>query len=106
MNTSEKDLKDLCDTIKKTNIRITWVLEEERDKIVKVIIEKNDGWGFPKIKEICKYTNTRNSRKNKYDKYKIPALKHIITKVSKAKYKEWILKAGREKRSSCESDHQ
>ena len=40
------------------------------------------------------------------NKYKIPVLRHIIIKLSKAKYKKSVLKAAREKRSSCKCDHQ
>ena len=96
---NEDNLIDLWDNVKRPNIRIIGVPEEEEDKkkdhekILKEIIVEN----FPKVgKEITtqvqetqRVPNRINPRRN--------TPRHILIKLTKIKHKEQILKAGREK---------
>ena len=98
MKRIEDTLRDLWDNIKRINIRIIRVSEEEEkkkgtEKIFEEIIVEN----FPNMgKEIVNQVQEAqripyriNPRRN------MP--RHILIKVSKIKYKEKILKAAREK---------
>ena len=95
---NEDTLRDLWDNIKRTNIRIIGVPEEDEkkkgtEKIFEEIIVQN----FPNMgKEIVNQVQEAhrvpyriNPRRN------MP--RHILIKLSKIKYKEQILKTGREK---------
>ena len=99
MKRTEDSLRDLWDNIKRNNIRIIGVPEEEEkkkgtEKIFEEIIAEN----FPNMgKEIVNQVLEAqrvpyriNPRRN------TPT--HILIKLSKIKYKENILKAAREKR--------
>ena len=94
MKTTEDSLRDLWDNIKHTNIQIIGVPEEEEkkkgyEKIFEEIIVEN----FPNMeKEIVSQVQEAqrvpcriNPRRN--------TSRHIITKLTKAKHKERILKA-------------
>uniref|UniRef100_A0A8C9BUF7 L1 transposable element RRM domain-containing protein n=1 Tax=Phocoena sinus TaxID=42100 RepID=A0A8C9BUF7_PHOSS len=94
---TEDSLRDLWDNIKRTNIRIISVSEEEEkkkgtEKIFEEIIVEN----FPNMgKEIVNQVQEAqrvpyrvNPRRN--------TQRHILIKLSKIKYKENILKAARE----------
>ena len=96
MKRIEDSLRDLWDNIKRTNIRIIGVPEEEEkkkgtEKIFEDIILEN----FPNMgKEIVNQVQEAqtvpyriNPRRN--------TPRHILIKLSKIKYKEQILKAAR-----------
>ena len=98
MKIIEDSLRDLRGNIKRTNIRIIGVPEEEEktkgtEKIFENIIVEN----FPNLgKEIVNQVQEAqrvpyriNRRRN--------TPRHILLKLSKIKYKEKILKAAREK---------
>ena len=93
---TEDSLRDLWDNIKHTNIRIIGVPKEKEkgyEKIFEEIIVEN----FPNMeKEIVNHVQEAqrvlyrmNPRRN------IP--RHVLIKLTKAKHKERILKAAREK---------
>ena len=95
---NEDNLRDLWDTVKRPNIRIIGVPEEEdkkkgHEKILEEIIAEN----FPKmgkeiatqIQETQRVPNRINPRRN--------TPRHILIKLTKIKHKEQILKAAREK---------
>ena len=98
MKRNEHNLRDLWDDVKRPNIRIIGVPEEEdkkkdHEKILEEIIVEN----FPKMgKEIAtqvqesqRVPNRINSRQN--------TPRHVLIKLTKIKHKEQILKAAREK---------
>ena len=98
----EDSLRDLWDNIKRNNIRIIGVPEEEKkkkgtEKIFEEIIVEN----FPNIgKEIVDQVQEAqrvpyriNPRRN--------TQRHILIKLSKTKHKEKILKAARRKQITC-----
>ena len=95
---NEDNLRDLWDTVKRPNIRIIGVPEEEdkkkgHEKILEEIIAEN----FPKmgkeiatqVQETQRVPNRINPRRN--------TPRHILIKLTKIKHKEQILKAAREK---------
>ena len=98
MKKAEDSLRDLWDNINHTNIRIIGVPEEEKkkkgyEKIFEEIIVEN----FPNMeKEIVNQVQEAqrvpyriSPRRNRP--------RHILTKLTKTKHKERILKAAREK---------
>ena len=97
MKRTEDSLRDLWDNIKCTNIRIIgFPEEEEKKKGYEKIFEEIIVGNFPKEKEIvnqvqeaqrvpCRIKPRRNTPR------------HILIKLTKAKHKERILKAAREK---------
>ena len=98
MKRIEDSLRDLWDNIKRTNIRIIGVPEEEEkkkgpEKIFEEIIVEN----FPNMgKEIV--TQDQEAQRVPYRIYPRRSMpRHILIKLSKIKYKEKILKAAREK---------
>ncbi|KAB0377772.1 hypothetical protein FD755_009350 [Muntiacus reevesi] len=95
---NEDNLRDLWDNVKRPNIRIIGVPEEEdkkkgHEKILEEIIAEN----FPKmgkeiatqVQETQRVPNRINARRN--------TPRHILIKLTKIKHKEQILKAAREK---------
>ncbi|KAB0365887.1 hypothetical protein FD754_010043 [Muntiacus muntjak] len=95
---NEDKLRDLWDNVKRPNIRIIGVPEEEdkkkgHEKILEEIIAEN----FPKmgkeiaiqVQETQRVSNRINPRRN--------TPRHILIKLTKIKHKEQILKAAREK---------
>ena len=95
---NEDNLRDLWDNVKRPNIRIIGVPEEEdkkkgHEKILEEIIAEN----FPKmgkeiatqVQETQRVPNRINPRQN--------TPRHILIKLTKIKHKEQILKAAREK---------
>ena len=98
MKRTEDSLRDLWDNIKLTNIRIIGALEEEETKKgYKKIFEEIIFENFPnmekemvnQIQETQKVPYRINPRRN--------TLRHILSKLTKTKHKERILKAAREK---------
>ena len=97
MKRIEDSLRDLWDNIKRTNIQIIGVPEEEKKKGTEKIFEEIILENFPNIgKEIVnqvleaqRVPYRRNPRRN------MP--RHILIKLSKIKYKGNILKAARKK---------
>ena len=95
---NEDNLRDLQDNVKRSNIRIIGVPEEEdrkkdREKILEEIIVEN----FPKmgkeiitkVQETQRVPNRINPRRN--------TPRHILIKLTNIKHREQILKAAREK---------
>ena len=95
---NENNLRDLQDNIKRHNIQIIGVPEEEdkkkdHEKILEEIIVEN----FPKmgekivtqVQETQRVPNRINPRQN--------TPRHILIKLTKIKHKEQILKSAREK---------
>ena len=97
MKRNEDSLRDLWDTMKRTNIRIIGVPEEERekgpDKIFEVIIVKN----FPNMgKEIATQVQEAQRVPGRINPGRnMP--RHIVIKLTEIKDKEKLLKATREK---------
>ena len=98
MKRTEDSLRDLWDNIKRNNILIIWVPEEEKKKKgTEKIFEETLVENFPNMgKEIVNQVQEAqrvpyriNPRRN--------TPRHILIKLSKIKYKEKILKAAREK---------
>ena len=98
MKRIENSIRDLWDNIKRTNIQITGVPGEEEkkkgtEKIFQVIIVENfpnmGKANFNQVQEEQRVPLRINPRRN--------TSRHILTKLSKVKYKEKILKAAREK---------
>ena len=94
----EDSLRDFWDNIKHTNIQILGVPEEEEKKKVTeniyeyIIVENFSSMGkeiFNQVQEAQRVPCSINSRRN------MP--RHILIKLTKAKHKERILKAAREK---------
>ena len=97
MKRIEDSLRDIWDNIKRTNIRIIGVPEEEKKKGTEKIFDEIIVENFPNMgKEIV-----NQSQEVQRVPYRInPRRKtprHILIKLSKIKYKEKILKAAREK---------
>ena len=95
---NEDNLRDLQDSVKRPNIRIIGISEEEdkkkdHEKILEEIIVEN----FPKmekeiitqVQETQRVSSGLNPRRN--------TPRHILIKLTKIKHKEQILKAAREK---------
>ena len=97
MKRIDDSLRDLWDNIKRTNIGIIGVPEEEKKKGSEKIFEGIIVENFPNIgKEIVKQVQEAqrvpyriNSRRN--------TPRHILIQLTKIKYKEKLLKAAREK---------
>ena len=98
MKRAEDSLRDLWDHIKCTNIQIIGVLEEEEkekgyEKISEEIIVEN----FPNMeKEIVNQVQEAQRVPYKINP-RINMPRHMLTKLTKTKHKERILKAAREK---------
>ena len=99
LKTNEESLRELWDNVKRTNIHIIGVPEEEErekrtEKIFQEIIAKN----FPNMGKEPLYQNQEvqqvpyeiNPRRN--------TSRHILIKLTKIEDKEKILKAAREKK--------
>ena len=94
---NEDNLRDLQDNIKRSNIRIIGVPEEDKKKDHEKILEDIIVENFPKmgkeiitqVQETQRVPNRINPRQN------IP--RHILIKLTNIKHKEQILKAAREK---------
>ena len=97
MKRTEDSLRDLWDNIKRTSIQIIGVPEEEKTKAYEKNFEEIIAENFPNMeKEIVNQVQGAqrvpywiNTRRN------MP--RHILIKLTKAKYKERKLKAAREK---------
>ena len=96
MKRIEDSLRDLWDNIKRTNIRIIGVPEEEEKGIEKIfeniILENFPNMGkeiVNQVQEAQRIPYRINQRRN--------TPRHTLIKLSKIKYKENILKAAREK---------
>ena len=95
---NEDNLRDLQDSVKRPNIRVTVVPEEEdkkkdHEKILEEIIVEN----FPKMgKEIITQVQETPRVPNRINpRWNTP--RHTLIKLTKVKHKEQILKAAREK---------
>ena len=95
---TEDSLRDLWDNIKRTNIRITGVSEEEEKKkgtepiFEEIIVENFPNMGKEIVNQVLEAQRVPyriNPRRN--------TPRHILIKLSKITYKEKILKAAREK---------
>ena len=94
---TEDSLRDLWDNVKRTNIQIIGVPEEDKKKGYKKIFESIIVENFPNMeKEIANQVQEAqrvpyriNPRRN--------MTRHILIKLTKTKHKEIILKAAREK---------
>ncbi|KAB0369592.1 hypothetical protein FD755_018585 [Muntiacus reevesi] len=95
---NEDNLRDLWDNVKRPNIRIIGVPEEEdkkkgHEKILEEIIAEN----FPKMgKEIATQVQETQRVPNRINPRRNTPI-HILIKLTKIKHKEQILKAAREK---------
>ena len=97
MKRIEDSLRDLWDNIKRTNIRIIGVPEEEKKKgsekiFEEIIVENVPNMGkeiVNRVQEAQTVPYRINPNRN------MP--RHILIKLSKIKYKEKILKAAKEK---------
>ena len=98
MKRKKDSLRDLWDNIKRTNIRIIWVSEEEEKNkrtektLPEIIVENCPNMGkeiVNQAQESQRVPYRINPRRN------MP--RHILINLSKVKYKEKILKAAREK---------
>ena len=94
MKRIENSLRDLCDNIKHTNIRIIGVPEEEEKKketektFEGIIVENFPNMGKERVnqvQEVQRVPYRINPRRN--------TPRHILIKLSKIKYKENIFKA-------------
>jgi len=95
---NEDNLRDLQDNVKRPNIRIIWVPEEEDkkkdyEKILEEIIVENFHKTGKEIIAQVQETQRVPSRIN--PRWNTP--RHILIKLTKVKHKEQILKAAREK---------
>ena len=96
MKRTEDSLRDLCNNIKHTNIRITGVPEEEKNKGLEKIFEEIIVENLPnmekeianQVQEAQRVPNRINSRRN------MP--RYILIKLTKTLHQERILKAVRE----------
>ena len=98
MKGAENSLRDLWDNIKRTNIRIIGVPEEEEKKkgterIFEEIIVEN----FPNMGKEIVYQDQEAHRVPCRISPRRNTPRYILIKLSKIKYKEKILKAAREK---------
>ena len=96
MKRIEDNLRDLWNNNKRTNIRIIGVPEEEKKKGSEKIFEEITVENFPNMgKEIIQVQQAQrvpyriNPRRN--------TPRHILIKLTKIKFKEKLLKAGKEK---------
>ena len=98
MKRTEDSLRDLWDNIKRTNIQIIGVTEEEEKKkrtekiFEDIIVENFPNMGKKIVNQVLEAQRVPyriNPRRN--------TPRHILIKLSKIKYKENILKAAREK---------
>ena len=97
---NEDNLRDLQDNIKRYNIRIIGVPEEEdkkkdHEKILEIIVENFPKMGkeiITQVQETQRVPNRINSRQN--------TPRHILIKLTKIKHKKQILKAAREKKTN------
>ena len=94
---NEDNLRDLQDNMKRSNIRIIGVSEEDKKKDHEKILEELIVENFPKmgkeivtqVQETQRVPNRINPRQN--------TPRHILIKLTKIKHNEQILKAAREK---------
>ena len=97
MKRTGDDLRDLWDNIKRTNIRIIGLPEEEKKEVCEKFSEEIIVENFPNmekkivnpVQEVQRVSYRINLRRN--------TPRHILIKLTKTKHKERILKATREK---------
>ena len=95
MNENKESLRNLWDTINNTNMKVMGILHgDEREKRAERISEERVVENFPNF--ILIYMHPRSFMNSKQDKL-IDPHRHVIIKLSKAKGKEKIQKATKEK---------
>ena len=93
---NEDNLRDFWDNVKRPNIQITGVPEEDKKKAHKKTLEEIIFENFLKMgKEIA--TQVQKTQSPKQDKPNAKHPRHILIKLTKIKHKEQILKAARGK---------
>ena len=94
---NEDNLRDLQDNMKRSNIQIIGVPEEDKKKDHEKILEEIIVENFPKMgKEIITQVQENQRVPNRINpRQNTP--RHILIKLTKIKHKEQILKAAREK---------
>ena len=94
---NEDNLRDLQDNVKRPNIRIIGVPEEDKKKGHEKILEEVIVENFPKMgKKIATQVQESQRVPNRINpRWSTP--RHILIKLTKIKHKEQILKAAREK---------
>ena len=94
---NEDSISSLWDNFKRSNIRITWVPEEEKEQVIGNLSEKIVKENCPNlVKEVDIQVQEAQRVPNKMDA-KRPTPRHIKIKMPKVKDKERIIKAAREK---------
>ena len=89
---NEDNLRDLWDNVKRPNIQIIGVPEEEKKKDHEKILENTS----PKMgKEIA--SQLQNTKVPNSTNTRLSTIRHILSKVKTIKHKEQILKAAKEK---------
>ena len=83
--------------MKRPNIRIIGVPEEDKKKGHEKILEEIIAENFPKMGKEIVYPSSRNPESSKQDKPKAKHPRHILIRLTKIKHKKQILKAVREK---------
>ena len=85
---NEDNLRDLQDNMKRSNIWVIGVAEEDKKKDHERILEEITVENFPKMEKEIITQVQETQRQN--------TLRHILIKLTKIKHKEQILKAARE----------
>ena len=93
----EDSVRHLCDNFKRTNIRILGIPEDDREQDTKNILKEIVTENFPhlvkevdlQVQEALRTPNKRNPKRT--------TPRHIIIKIPRAKDKERILKAAKQK---------
>ena len=101
---NEDNLRELWDNVKRPNIRIIGVPEEDKKKhhekiLDDIIVENVPKMGkeiITQVQETQRVPNRINPRRN--------TARHILIKLTKIKHKEDILKAARERQQITQGD--
>uniref|UniRef100_A0A9L0SYR7 L1 transposable element RRM domain-containing protein n=1 Tax=Equus caballus TaxID=9796 RepID=A0A9L0SYR7_HORSE len=96
---NEEILQEICDLIRKSNIRIIGIREgEEREKGAESLFKEIIAENFPNLGKELDLQIHQNNRIPNYINAKRPSPRHIILKLAKVKHKGKILRAGRQKK--------
>ena len=96
MNKHENSVRDLWNNIKQANLHIIGIPERGKKKVIENIFEESMAENFPNLKETDIKIQEEQRAPNKLSPNRTTP-KHIIIKMAKAKSKERVLKAKREK---------